>query len=82
MAMHRFRVGAIVYLQAGDGVVVSGAHRYLIEAHLPPLGTTLQYRVKSESEAFRRIVPEYLVSATDDRARTMPAAVSRSGEED
>ena len=61
MSQHRFDIGSEVLLQTERGLSRRPG-RYFVEAHLPPLGTALQYRVKSESEGFRRVVVEHDLS--------------------
>ena len=83
MANHLYRVGTVVYLQPSEGNLLPRARPYMVEAQMPPVGTSFQYRVKSEAESFRRVVPEYLVSKFADQNRTGAEVVPvHSGEED
>ncbi len=83
MSQHRFKVGSIVFLQSERGVSRQQG-RYVVEAQMPPLGTALQYRVKSESEGFRRVVVEDQISSPDAEVVTARASAEMglSGEED
>jgi hypothetical protein len=58
MPTHRFKIGSAVTL-SGEGQPLSKASRYIVEAQMPPVGTQLQYRIKSETEGFRRVVVEH-----------------------
>ena len=42
-----------------DGPSVGPAGHYVVEARMPPLGSSMQYRVKSQAEGFRRVVLEH-----------------------
>jgi hypothetical protein len=57
MPTHRFKIGSAVMLSA-EGRPASKPSRYIVEAQMPPVGTQLQYRIKSETENFRRVVVE------------------------
>ena len=83
MSQHRFDVGSIVVLQTERGLSRPQG-RYFVEAHLPPIGTALQYRVKSESEGFRRVVVEDLMSSPNAKTITTDSHPDwvTSGEED
>lgn len=83
MSQHQFKVGSIVFLQSERGVSRQQG-RYFVEAQMPPLGTALQYRIKSESEGFRRVVVEDQISSPDAEVTTAkaPAEMGLSGEED
>ena len=64
MAAHIFTVGSLVALNA-DGPMPGKAARYVVEAQMPPLGSSLQYRIKSEAEGFRRVAVEHQLRAFD-----------------
>ena len=83
MSQHRFKVGSIIFLQSERGVSRQQG-RYFVEAQMPPLGTALQYRIKSESEGFRRVVVEDQISSPEEEVAPAkhPVGWSVSGEED
>ncbi len=62
MSTHRFKIGSAVMLSA-EGQPFSKASRYIVEAQMPPVGTQLQYRIKSETEGFRRVVVEHQLTS-------------------
>ncbi|WP_020177161.1 hypothetical protein [Methyloferula stellata] len=62
MPTHRFKIGSVVTLSA-EGQPASTASRYIVEAQMPPVGTQLQYRIKSETENFRRVVVEHQLTS-------------------
>lgn len=70
MRQHSFAVGETVsYLPGqGDGSAVPG--RFTVVSRMPPLGTELQYRVKSALDGHERMVRESQLTAS---ARTAPA---------
>ena len=61
MATHMFRVGAAVSLNFSDGNTVPN-RRFVVEAQMPPVGTSLQYRIRSEAEGFSRVAVEHQLS--------------------
>ncbi len=83
MATHLFRVGSIVSLNSTDGRPFPKSF-FRVEAQLPPLGTSLQYRIKSESEGFSRVVVEHQLTSLDAPPVTAPGreASVLHGEED
>jgi hypothetical protein len=61
MSAHLYLVGETVTL---NPVMFSKrAEGYTVKAQLPPSGDTLQYRVKSDSEPFQRVVFEHQISS-------------------
>ena len=62
MPSHRFEVGSIVSLTI-EGPLLRQQSRYVVEAQMPPVGTSPQYRIKAEGEGFRRVVVEHQLSA-------------------
>jgi hypothetical protein len=72
MATHIYVIGETVSLNFDDGQFFSKLNPFKIEAHLPPLGTSLQYRVKSESETCRRVVPESQLSSFGSQPNVAP----------
>ena len=52
MTPHRYAVGSVVYLQYSDGGAITRTVPFTVEAQLPPVGTAVQYRIKTEGEAF------------------------------
>jgi hypothetical protein len=43
---------------SAEGLQSPKNNHYVVEALMPPVGTQLQYRIKSEAESFRRVVVE------------------------
>ena len=72
MSSHRFEIGSLVSLNP-EGQGFSKESRYIVEAHLPPLGTALQYRIKAEAEGFRRVVVEHQLTALGE-AQVIPSS--------
>jgi hypothetical protein len=66
-----FDVGQTVRLKGGLGAGPKPGETYRITGTLPPKGTSLQYRIRSEGEPYDRVVTEdslepVIVSAADD----------------
>ena len=75
MPSHLFEVGSIVTLDDG-GAAIFKQSRYVVEAQMPPVGGSLQYRIKAEGEGFRRVVVEHQLSLLG--ATQMPTPDRRS----
>jgi hypothetical protein len=75
MPTHRFKIGSAVTLNA-EGPSAATASRYIVEAQMPPLGTQLQYRIKSEAEGFRRVVVEHQLAPFPLSPATTPSPAS------
>lgn len=73
MDTHLFAVGEIVSLDFHDGRFIAKLNPFTVEAQMPPVGTTLQYRIKSEAESYRRVVSEHQLSRLDSPAEEEPA---------
>ncbi len=59
MTDHIFRIGTVVSFNSGDRQYPpANTSPFIIEAQLPPVGTSRQYRIKSMSEGFSRVVVE------------------------
>jgi hypothetical protein len=58
---HLYKVGQLVSCEAPLGTKPLNA--CTVTAVLPPLGSQLQYRIKSQHEAFERVVLEYQLGA-------------------
>jgi hypothetical protein len=84
MASHLYAIGAVVSLDFQEERFFSKLNPFTVEAQLPSVGTFLQYRVKSASEVFRRVVPEDKLSSLEFQPDTTQAIVDvpYSGEED
>ena len=84
MAAHLYKVGTTVSLSLTDGQSVPKSSAFLIEAQLPPLGSSLQYRIKSQAEGFSRVVVEHQLTSFGSAPRMASAGVDRphKGEED
>lgn len=63
MDTHRYAVGATVSLDFRERQFFSKLNPFTVEAQMPPVGDSLQYRIKSLSEPCRRIVAEHQLSA-------------------
>ena len=55
---HLFSVGSAVSLSSSASAQRPPG-KFIIEAQMPPVGTSLQYRIKSEAEGFRRVAIEH-----------------------
>ena len=58
MPIHRFEIGSAVSF-ATEWSPQAEVCRYIIEAQMPPLGALPQYRIKGDTESFRRVVVEH-----------------------
>lgn len=67
MASHSYRVGEMVFLNAHAGFSVKSDIVFTVRAHLPPRGDALQYRIKSESEPYERVVMESQLTRVTSR---------------
>lgn len=68
-----FDIGQAVRLKGGVGLGPKTGDIYHVTATLPPKGTSLQYRIRSEGESHERVVTEdslerIAASASDDGA--------------
>ncbi|MCW6508975.1 hypothetical protein [Lichenifustis flavocetrariae] len=72
MASHLYEVGDVVSLNFHEGQFFSKLNPFTVEAQMPHLGTDLQYRIKSKSEAYRRVVAEHQLSSFGSQPGTMP----------
>ena len=63
MPAHLYDIGSVVTLSAVGPTAKAAS--YIVEAQMPPLGTSLQYRIKSEAEGFRRVVVEHELRSID-----------------
>ncbi len=64
---HVYAIGELVSLDFHDGQFFSKLNPFTVEALLPPVGTSLQYRLKSGFELCRRVVPEHRLKSFEDR---------------
>ncbi len=78
MATHLYEVGDAVSLNFHQGEFFAKWNPFIVEAQLPPLGAFLQYRVKSNAEACRRVVTEHQLSPFGAQPETPPVIVARS----
>jgi hypothetical protein len=65
MANHLYSVGEEVTLAEGLAKLLKATGFFTIKAKLPPLGDTLQYRIKCDDEPFERVVLEHQIEALD-----------------
>ncbi len=70
---HLYPVGATVICNVVAGHYNGKTDSFTVEAQMPPVGTSLQYRIKSETEMFRRVVAEHQLTAPDETPRMTPA---------
>jgi hypothetical protein len=56
---HLYRVGEMVILDSHAGYFSKSDGAFTVLAQLPPLGTDLQYRIKSIAEPYQRVVLEH-----------------------
>jgi len=80
MATHLFAIGEIVSLSFDQGQLLAKLNPFTVEAQMPPVGTLLQYRVKSEAEACRRVVPEHQLTSCGPQPAPEPVTVVASDE--
>jgi hypothetical protein len=59
MTGHIYTVGQQVSFDRRIGTYLKRAGVFTVTKLLPPLGTELQYRVKSEGEAYERVASEH-----------------------
>lgn len=62
MSDYLFPIGSVVSLDFHERQSFSKLNPFTVEALMPPVGDTLQYRVKSPSEPCRRVVAEHQIS--------------------
>lgn len=55
---HLFAVGQAVRLKGGFGMSLKPADIYHVTATLPPMGNSLQYRVRNDEERHERVTTE------------------------
>ncbi|UDL95661.1 hypothetical protein LGH83_05460 [Lichenihabitans sp. PAMC28606] len=84
MSTHRYSVGDSVVLDFQGEQLFAKLNPFTIEAQLPPVGSFLQYRIKSAVENFRRVAPEDKLSPVSNEpdAVLVEASPPYSGEED
>jgi len=66
---HLFKVGQLVHLKGGFGILALWADIYRITATLPPLGNSPQYRIREYDERYERVATQ----DTLEPAPTIPA---------
>ena len=70
---HLYQIGDKVFFNQGPGFSVKVNDAFTVRAQLPPLGDLFQYRIKSDSEPYERVVSEPQI----DR---MPSVIRSDGE--
>lgn len=65
MPAYLFAVGDVVSLNFHAGQFIPKTDPFTVEALMPPVGTSLQYKIKCDTEAFRRVVAEYQLTPLD-----------------
>jgi hypothetical protein len=63
-ASHLYHVGETVILDSRAGYFLKPDTAFTIIAQLPPLGSDLQYRIKSMGERHERVVLEHQLTRT------------------
>jgi hypothetical protein len=69
---HLYQVGETVILDSRAGYFLKPDTAFTVVAQLPPLGTDLQYRIKSIGERHERVALEHQLSRA--LSRDAPAA--------
>ena len=75
MSTHLYAVGESVSLNFHNGNFFSKLDPFVIEAQMPPVGASLQYRIKSRLEACRRVVSEHQLSSFGSQPATEPTII-------
>jgi hypothetical protein len=82
MTRHIYSVGQQVNFDGRGGTYLKRAGVFTITKLLPPVGTELQYRIKSEGEAYERVASEHELqvqlekSIAASEARSLPGDVN------
>jgi hypothetical protein len=63
MTRHIYSVGQHVSFDGRGGTYLKRAGVFTITKLLPPVGTELQYRIKSDGEAYERVASEHELQA-------------------
>jgi hypothetical protein len=71
MSRHLFDVGQPVALTPHSGTYLKTPNAYVVSAQLPPLGDTLQYRIKCVSEPYERVVAEHQLNLLNEDAKAL-----------
>ncbi len=84
LANHIYGIGETVSLNFYQGEFLAKLNHFTVEAQMPTVGSSLQYRIKSDAETCRRVVAEHQLSAFGSQATASPDMVTsaHSGEED
>jgi len=64
---HRYRIGEMVILDSHGLYSLKSSGTFTVLAQLPPLGSDLQYRVKSIGEPYARVVLEHQLTRASPR---------------
>ncbi len=56
---HRYQTGETVTLNSRAGYSLKSDQTFVVVAQLPPLGSDLQYRIKSIDEPYARVALEH-----------------------
>jgi hypothetical protein len=65
MSRHLYHVGEAVTLTPNSGNVLKNDGAYVVSALVPALGDEFQYRIKSASEPYERVVPEHQLNRAE-----------------
>ena len=77
MASHQFAVGELVSLSLSTRGPTHQADIFTVKTRMPHVGTQLQYRVKTESEPYDRVVTEGQISKVDVPLQPVPVEGER-----
>lgn len=78
MTRHIYSVGQHVSFDGRGGTYLKRAGFFTVTKLLPPVGTELQYRIKSDGEAYERVASEHELQAQEEKS--VAAAEKRSPE--
>jgi hypothetical protein len=69
MSRHLYNVGEAVALTPHSGHFLKTTGNYVVSAQMPPLGDTLQYRIKCVSEPYERVVAEHQLTRVEGESK-------------
>lgn len=76
MSHHLFHVGDAVALTPHSGHFLKSGSAYVVSALMPPLGDVVQYRIKSASEPYERVVGEHQINRLEAEFLAPPDAIA------
>jgi hypothetical protein len=78
MSLHLYHVGDAVTLTPHSGNYLKTPGAYVVSALMPPLGDVLQYRIKSASEPYERVVAEHQLNRLETESPPQEAVAAPS----